>query len=100
VDGDALSLVGDDVTIPSIGHRGVKLAAIGLWNSGNTFSGVIYYLHHLAVRQKTLGLADARRMQWSGAVFHGSGPLVPAKGNLNARAKGGYFEESKIFGIC
>ena len=30
-------------TIPSIGWSGVKLTAIGLWSSGNTFSGVMNY---------------------------------------------------------
>jgi hypothetical protein len=28
-------------TMPSIGWSGVKLAAIGLWSSGNVFSGVV-----------------------------------------------------------
>jgi hypothetical protein len=27
--------------MPSVGWRGVKLAAIGLWSSGNAFSGVM-----------------------------------------------------------
>ena len=35
--------------MPSISWSGVKLAAIGLWRSGNAFSGVT-----------NLGLADAR----------------------------------------
>ena len=28
-------------TMPTVGWSGVKLAAIGLWSSGNAFSGVI-----------------------------------------------------------
>jgi hypothetical protein len=29
------------ITMPSVGWSGVKLAVIGLWSSGNTFSGVM-----------------------------------------------------------
>jgi hypothetical protein len=28
-------------TMPSVGWSGIKLAAIGLWSSGNAFSGVM-----------------------------------------------------------
>ena len=39
--------------MPSTGWSGGKLATIGLWSSGNAFSGVL---------RMNLGLADARRM--------------------------------------
>ena len=48
--------------LPSIGLSGLKLAAIGLWSSGNVFSGVINHASHLAVRQTNQGLADARKI--------------------------------------
>jgi hypothetical protein len=46
-------------TMPSVCWSGVKLAAFGLWSSGNKFSGV---MNHASVRRTNLGLADARRM--------------------------------------
>ena len=78
---------------PSVGLSGVKLAAIGLWSSGNVFS----------VQRTKLGLADARRtlpvpiysanckVWWrmnNGLgcfTWFELGPLVPLKGNLNAK---------------
>ena len=34
--------------------------------------------------------------KWSGAVFHGSGPLVPMKGNLNATGYNDILDDSVL----
>ena len=47
--------------MPSVGWSGVKLATIGLWISGNTFSGVINHASPSGCLTTNLGLADARR---------------------------------------
>ena len=47
-------------TMPSGGWSGVKLTAIGLWSSGNAFSGVMNHASPSG-SPTNLGLADARR---------------------------------------
>jgi hypothetical protein len=84
-------------SMPSIGWRDVKLAAIGLWSSGNAFSGVMNHAlpSELADARRTLlarvhsvyGKVWWRRNNvWGCISWFRLGPLVPVKGNLNATA--------------
>ena len=64
--------------IPSITRcwSGEQLGAIGLWSSGNAFSGVMNTLHYLAVQRTSLGLLDARRCIVPIVKFGGGGIMV------------------------
>ena len=48
-------------TMPSVGWRGVKLAAIGLWSSGNEFSVVMNHASPSVSPTDKSELGDARR---------------------------------------
>jgi hypothetical protein len=100
-------------TMPSVGCSGIKLAAIGLWSTRNTFSGVMN--HAFAICQsdglicvwRMLGecyppqcivpavkFVGGETMVW--AVFHGSGPLVLVKGNLYTKAYSDILDDSVV----
>jgi hypothetical protein len=92
--------------MPSIGWSDVKLTAIGLWKHVLWSDEIT--LHHLAVQQMNLGLADARRTQpapvhnanckvwWMRNNGLGLGPLVPLKGNINATAYNDILDDSGL----
>ena len=51
--------------MPSVGWSGVKLAAIGLWSSGNAFYGVMNHASPSGSQTDEPG--------FGGALFHGLG---------------------------
>jgi hypothetical protein len=56
--------------MPSISWSGVKLTTIGLWNSGNVFSGVMNPASSSGISTDESGCF----------AWFGHGPLVPVKG--------------------
>ena len=91
--------------MPSVGWSGVKLAAIGLWGSGNAFSGVMNhaspsgsldgriwvclmpgecYLPQCIV--PTVRFGGGETMVCGLFALFGLDPLFPVKGNINTTA--------------
>jgi hypothetical protein len=66
--------------MPSIGWNGVKLATIGLWRSGNAFTGMMNHASKPGSREEKYGFGgcqengtcpNAYSQLKIGAVFHG-----------------------------
>ena len=78
----------------SVGWSGIKFAAIGLWSSGNAFSGVMNHSSPSGSPTDESGFGGGGIMVW--AVFHGSGPLVLVKGNLYTTAYNDILDDSVV----
>ena len=68
---------------PSLGCSGVKRPAIGLWSSGNTFSGVMNQASGSPMARMH---SDNFKRNNGRVLFFMVRPLVPVKGNRNATA--------------
>ncbi|CDQ92018.1 unnamed protein product [Oncorhynchus mykiss] len=97
--------------MPSVGWSDVNLATIGLWISGNTFSGVINHASPSGSPTDESGLrmpgehynSASLKVWWrnNGGImvcysWFGQGPLVPVKGNLNATAYNDILDDSVL----